>query len=214
MKQYDISLMITTDMPVWPGDPSVELQQISSISAGEMANVSRIALGVHCGTHIDAPKHFLTDGNTVDQIPLDKLIGEALVVRIDDAVDVITEEVLKSHPEHQLLTQASKVLFRTKNSNLWHKKPIKFDQNYVGVDASGASYLTSFNLDLVGIDYLSIAPYNATQIPHKILLAHETIVLEGLDLSKVPGGFYELYCLPLKIFASDGAPARAILIER
>jgi arylformamidase len=213
MKIIDISVAITTTMPVWPGDPPVDLTQVSEIAKGDSANVSRIAMSVHTGTHIDAPKHFIDTGITVDQIPLNYLIGEALVIEIDPQVNVISEHILKSHPKIHLLAEIKKVLFHTRNSSLWKQYPVDFVQNYVGIDTSGARYLQQFSLELIGIDYLSIASYDDTELPHQILLSGGSILLEGLDLSAVPGGVYKLYCLPLNIPGCEGAPARATLVK-
>lgn len=213
MKVYDISLPLSATLPVWPGDPPFELNQVSSMSHGDTANVSQISMSVHCGTHIDAPKHFINSGKTVDQIPIEKLLGDVLVIKIDDAENVISEEVLQAHPQRDLIKHATKVLFSTKNSHLWRRRQHKFEENYVGINASGAQYLERLNFDLIGIDYLSIAPYDDTLTPHNILLAGETVLLEGLNLSGVPAGVYEICCLPLKISGCEGAPARVILIE-
>lgn len=213
MNIYDISIPITTVMPVWPGDPPVDLVQVSAIAKGDSANVTRLSMSVHTGTHIDAPKHFFEEGISVDQIPLTKMIGPVLVIEIDPQVNVISEQILKSHPNHALLNEAKKVLFRTRNSNLWSQFPDSFHQNYVGIDASGARYLRDFHLDLIGIDYLSVAPFDETERPHQVLLSDGCILLEGLDLSGVPGGVYEIICLPLNIPACEGAPARVILVD-
>lgn len=214
MKIHDISIPITPSMPVWPGDPPVDLRQVSGISSGDSANVSRITMGVHCGTHIDAPKHFIDDGKTIDQIPWKKLIGKVLVIEIDSTENVISDRVLKMYPKRSLLESASKVLFRTRNSLLWAEYPHTFREDYVGIDTSGAAYLSQLNLDLIGIDYLSIAPYQETLQPHQILLTGETVLLEGLNLSNVEAGFYDLYCLPLNLPGCEGSPARAILVQQ
>ena len=213
MKIIDISVPITTTMPVWPGDPAVDLTQVSAIAQGDSANVTRMTMGVHTGTHIDAPKHFIDSGMTVDQIPLKKLIGEALVIEIDPAVAVITEHFLKTHPQIHLLAETKKALFQTRNSKYWKQNPAIFVPDYVGIDTSGAQFLRQFGLDLIGIDYLSIAPIGETERPHQVLLSDGIIILEGLNLSRVPGGVYNLFCLPLNISGCEGAPARAILID-
>jgi arylformamidase len=213
MKIIDISIPITPTMPIWPGDELVELTQTSAIAKGDAANISRIAMGVHTGTHIDAPKHFIESGITVDQISLDKLVGKALVLNIDHQVNVISEEILKAHPDIHFLTKEKKVLFKTRNSALWKQHPNEFYQNYVALDTSGANFLQQFQLDLIGIDYLSISTYEVTELPHQILLSAGIILLEGLDLSDVDGRFYQLYCLPLKLSGCEGAPARVILVE-
>ena len=213
MKVIDISLPLSPNLPVWPGDPPLELEQVSSISGGEMANVSRITMSVHCGTHIDAPKHFIDSGKTIDQIPFEKMMGEVLVLQMEDEVSVITEQVLKAHPDQDLLRKGSKVLFRTRNSHLWLNPTREFREDFVAIDASGAAYLNTLHLDLIGIDYLSIAPFDQPTTPHVTLLTGEAVLLEGLDLSQVESGVYEIICLPLKIPGCEGAPARVVLIE-
>lgn len=214
MKIYDISIPITPSMPVWPGDPPVDLQQVSAIASGESANVTRISMSVHTGTHIDAPKHFIDTGKTIGQIPLEKLVGEVLVIQIDHSINVISKQELQLHPAIDLLKDARKVLFRTRNSKLWYQSPSEFRKDYVGIDASGAEFLAGLGLDLIGIDYLSIAPFDEALVPHQALLAKDIVLLEGLDLSNVPAGVYELYCLPLNLPSCEGAPARVILVDR
>ena len=214
MKILDISIPIRSGMPIWPGDPAVTLTQISAIAKGDSANITHLSMGVHTGTHIDAPKHFIDDGETVDQIPLQKLIGKVIVIEIDKHVNVISEQILKSHPSIHRLVEIQKVLFRTRNSWNWNQASESFNINYVGIDSSGARFLSQFRLDLIGIDYLSIASYDDTEIPHKTLLSEGIILLEGLNLFDVPEGIYQLYCLPLTIHGGEGAPARAVLIDR
>ena len=213
MKIYDISLPISPGMPVWPGDPSVELKQISSIQYGDHANVSQIKMSVHTGTHIDAPNHFINLGKTINQLPLEKLIGQVLVIEIDEENDIITESVLTNHHDWPILNSGKKVLFKTRNSILWKTHPNEFQSDYVGIDKSGAACLADLALDLIGMDYLSVTPFNETLEPHQILLAQDIILLEGINLSEIDPGIYQLYCLPLNIENCDGAPARAILMQ-
>lgn len=213
MDIYDISLPISEDLPVWPGDPKAELRQLSSIKNGDSSNISQINMCVHTGTHIDAPKHFIDEGKTVDQLPLEKLIGEALVMALDDDVETISETMLANHPQIDLLRQARKVLFKTKNSSLWHTHPGDFQADFVGIDASGAAYLSGLDLDLIGVDYLSVASFQEPSLPHQILLEKGIVLLEGIDLSKVAVGTYTLYCLPILIQGCEGAPARAVLFK-
>ena len=214
MKIFDISLPITHDMVIWPGDPPVEINRLSAIKDGNDANISKISMCVHTGTHIDAPSHFIDQANTIEQIPLTKLVGKTFVMDLCDQTDVIDEDMLRGHPDGDKLIQSKKVLFKTRNSAFWVEKPGQFDEAYVGINSSGANYLASLNLELVGVDYLSVASYNETELPHKILLSREIVLLEGINLRDVPPGFYYLYCLPLPILGSDGAPARAILIDQ
>lgn len=213
MKIFDISLPISPTMIVWPGDPPVEILQLSAIKEGGDANISKISMCVHTGTHIDAPYHFIDQSDTIDKLPLTKLVGKVFVMDLGKQIDVIDEDMLRGHPESEKLLKNRKVLFKTRNSFLWGNKTGQFDENYVGINTSGANFLSSLNLDLVGVDFLSVASYEETEQPHKILLSRHIILLEGINLRDVPAGFYDLYCLPLLILGSDGAPARVILIE-
>lgn len=213
MEIFDISLPITNDMVVWPGDPPVKLTRLSEIIKGEESNISHLQFCVHTGTHIDAPKHYIDEGKTTDLIPLEKLIGEALVIHVDPDVDVISEEVLRSHLKNDDIKKAKRILFHTRNSDEWSSKSNKFNENFVAIDTSGAKYLTELGMDLIGIDYLSVAPFDDTLDPHQIFLLNEVVLLEGINLSNIEEGFYQLYCLPLKIPNCDGAPARTILIR-
>jgi len=213
MKIYDISIPISSTITVWPGDPQVEIRKLSAINNGEHSNVSHISMSVHTGTHIDAPRHFLISGSTIDQIPLDKLVGEVLVMTFEDHIKVIDKEALESHPNMNALLNAKKVLFKTSNSSSLDMIQGQFSNKYVGIDTSGAHFLAGLNLDLVGVDYLSVAIYNETEEPHQILLENQIVLLEGINLQMVSTGTYELYCLPLPISGCDGAPARSILIQ-
>jgi len=209
MKIYDITLPISPDMIVWPGDPPVVLEQVSSMDAGAHDNVSRLACGVHTGTHVDAPHHFLNNHHTVESLSLDVLIGPACVVQIPDEVDVVTAEVLV---KAAIPSGTSRLLLKTRNSQCWERGEKTFDEKFVGVSADGAAWLVQYEVKLIGIDYLSVAPYKQSVPTHRTLLGAGIIVVEGLDLSAVKPGSYGLYCLPMKLVGSDGAPARAILI--
>ena len=208
MRTYDITLTISPDLPSWPGDPRVELERVRKIEDGSNANVSRVDMGVHTGTHVDAPFHFLQDGITVDQIDLSLLTGRAYVLHLPD-VDVITAPVLENA---QIPPRTRRVLFKTRNSESWAKEDQDFNTDFVGLSEDGAEYLVKRGVKLVGMDYLSIAPYKKSRPTHESLLKAGVVIVEGLDLSEVSQGRYTLYCLPLKIANSDGAPARAILI--
>lgn len=213
MKIFDISIPITPEMVVWPGDPLVEIKTLSTIENNDQANVSQISMSVHTGTHIDAPSHFLQHGKTIDQLPLEKLIGKVLVMAFEDRVQVINEHALKSHPVVDELAKAHKVLFKTSNSSKLNMEGGKFFKDYVGINTSGAHFLAALNLDLIGVDYLSVASFNETEAPHRILLEKEIVLLEGINLQKVPPGCYDLYCLPIPIKGHEGAPARTILLK-
>jgi len=211
MKIFDISLAISPDLPVWPGDPPIELEQVESMDRGAHANVSRLSAGVHIGTHVDAPHHFLNDGRTIEQLPLDVLTGPCYVTQLPDGVEAITAETLDGI---SLPADATRILFGTSNSRLWSRGEMEFQEDFVSVTEDGAKWLVKRGVQLVGVDYLSVAPFGDSIPTHKILLGAGVVVVEGLDLSAVPRGFYDLYCLPLKLLGSDGAPARAILIQK
>jgi arylformamidase len=208
MRTYDISLTISPQLPTWPGDPSIVLERVEKIENGSNSNVSRLDMGVHAGTHVDAPYHFLPDGKTVELLNLNMLTGRAYVLHLPD-VDVITAAVLDAA---QIPPRTRRVLFKTRNSGYWKDVSAGFRTDFVGLTADGAEYLIKRGVKLVGVDYLSVAPYHHSRPTHEILLSAGVVILEGLDLSQVSQGRYTLYCLPLKLAGSDGAPARAILI--
>ena len=210
MKIYDISLPISPDLPVWPGDPKIILEEIASMDAGDDANVSRLAAGVHIGTHVDAPHHFLNDGRTVENLSLDILTGSAFILHLDDDVNIITAKILDASP---IPPSTLRLLLRTKNSHLWTSDSRSFHRDFVAVSPDGAEWLVDHGIQLVGVDYLSVAPFDNSVSTHQIVLAAGMIVIEGCNLSQVPQGEYELYCLPLKLVGAEGAPARAILIS-
>jgi arylformamidase len=211
MKIFDISLTVSPDLPVWPGDTPLELELVESMDEGADANVSRLSTGVHIGTHVDAPHHFLNDGRTIEQLPLEVLVGSCYVIQLPDGVEAITAEALEgmSLPENM-----ARILFGTRNSRFWSRGETEFQEDFVAVTEGGAEWLVERGVQLVGVDYLSIAPYHDSTSTHRVLLQAGVVVLEGLDLSAVPRGFYDLYCLPLKLIGADGAPARAILIQK
>lgn len=208
MRTYDITLTVSPDLPTWPGEPSVVLERVNKIEEGANANVSRIDMSVHTGTHVDAPYHFLQEGIGVDKLLLKTLSGRAYVLHLPD-VDVITAEILK---DSSIPPRTRRVLVRTRNSEYWARQETEFQTNFVGLSADGAEYLVGRGVKLVGVDYLSVAPYKESRPTHEILLKAGVVIVEGLDLSQVSQGRYSFYCLPLKLAGSDGAPARAILI--
>jgi arylformamidase len=209
MKIYDITVPITSDMPVWPGDPNVMMQRVSKIEDGDNANVTHISLSAHTGTHVDAPFHFLQDGNTLESVSLNRMIGRAYVLHIPD-VDLITADVLK---QAGVPPRSPRLLLKTRNSYLWKSSERKFREDFVALSEDGAQYLVERGIKLVGIDYLSIAPYGDSRPTHEILLKNKIMILEGLNLAEVAQGRYTLYCLPLNLQGVDGAPARAILLD-
>ena len=205
---YDVSVPIKTGGLVYPGNPeiSVELQQ--AVAKGASANVSLIRFGSHTGTHADASRHFFDDGQPVDQIPLERLIGPATLISFPDDVRSVTAEHLKS----KKLTGKKRVLIRTRNSTLLSQKDFVPDYTFIAPDA--AEYLVEIGVELVGVDYLSIEQFHSGHHrTHKTLLARSVVIVEGLNLSGVPDGEYQFICLPLRLVGCDGAPARAVLIS-
>ena len=209
MRMYDITVPISPEMPVWPGDPAVQIELVSKIEAGDNANVSHLSLSAHTGTHVDAPFHFLQEGVSLDQVPLDLFVGPAYVVEIL-GVDLITARELANVGIPQ---DIERLLIKTRNSELWVNGETEFKTEFVALSPDAAQFLVDHNIKLVGIDYLSIAPFKQSRPTHQILLGNEVVILEGVDLSAVPSGNYMLYCLPLKLVGVDGAPARAILVR-
>ncbi len=210
MTIYDISLTLSPDLPTWPGDPGLELEKFESMDQGSGTNCTSISTSVHIGTHVDAPHHFLNDGRTVDELSLDVLTGPCYVLQLPDGVDAITSEVLD---RSEITSDMKRILFGTSNSHFWAQGEKEFQTDFVAITEDGAEWLVEHGVQLVGVDYLSVAPYGDSVGTHSVLLKAGVVVVEGLNLSKVMRGFYDLYCLPLKIAGSDGAPARAILIQ-
>lgn len=197
-------------MAVWPGDNQVVLQRRAKIEEGAHANVSYLSLSAHTGTHVDAPYHFIADGSKVDEMPLDVLVGPAQVVEVPDSIKVINAEVIAGL---KIADEPKRLLFKTSNSHYWDLKTDDFHTDFVGIDLSASEELVKRGIKLVGIDYLSASPYKISKPTHDELLGAKMIIIEGLDLRAVKAGFYNLYCLPLKLHGADGAPARVILTQ-
>jgi arylformamidase len=208
MAIHDISLAVAPGMPTWPGDPALSVERFSAIAAGREANVTRWASSVHIGTHVDAPAHFVEGGAGVDELSLKDLNGRAYVVNLPRA-EVIDRQTLETA---RIPPRTRRVLFKTRNSKLWARGETAFQKDFVAVDASGAEWLVKKHVRLVGVDYLSVAPWGASVETHRILLEAGVIVVEGLNLSEIAQGRYTLHCLPIKLVGADGAPARAILV--
>lgn len=206
----DISLTVTNQLITWPGDPSVHLERVKKIEQGANANVSELNLGVHTGTHVDAPVHFIPGANGIDTLALDELIGPAQVIQLPDGEDFANRKVLE---QAGILPGTTRLLIKTRNSHYWADQVKEFQPTFVGVTKDGAEFLVEKGIRLVGLDYLSISPYKQSRPTHEVLLGARVIILEGLDLSKVTPGEYTLICLPVKLGGSDGAPARAVLVK-
>jgi len=205
----DISVPITSGMVHWPDDPGVSVERVQDLSRGDAANVSKLELGAHTGTHMDAPLHFLADGAGLDEMPLDAAIGPARVIRIEHPQAILPEELVAHR-----LRAGERVLFLTRNSErCWNNS--RFVEDFVYVSAAAAQFLVERKVRTVGIDYLSVGGYVHDGVEtHRILLGAGIWLIEGLNLSAVKPGSYELVCLPLRVAGADGAPARAILRPR
>jgi arylformamidase len=207
---YDISVPISNELPTWPGDPSVQLTVWRSLSAYDAANVSMLNFGAHTGTHVDAPAHFIDGAAKIESLSLDVLIGPAPVIEAPDDLRVINEEFVLAH----CAPDTTRVLFKTRNSAFWSESEPVFHTDFTYLDLNAAQRLVEQGIKLVGIDYLSIEKYDSpNHETHLALLSYGVVILEGLNLADVPGGNYELICLPLRLRTSkgDGAPARVVL---
>lgn len=210
MKIHDVTVGISPDMPVWPNNPAVELERINKIEAGANSNVSRLALGVHTGTHMDAPVHFVPGATGIEAVPLGVLVGRALLIHLPRTHRITADDLDGAG----IPPSTRRLLIKTSNSGYWAKGDKTFHTDYVAIDPSGAEWLVDRRVELIGVDYLSVAPWKESRPTHEILLKAGVVIVEGLNLSKVKPGRYELTCLPLKLMGADGSPCRAILIER
>lgn len=208
MAIYDATVPIRPRMPIYEGDPGVKIEPWSALAKCESANVSFLHLGAHTGTHVDAPAHFIEGARKVNELSLDVLIGPARVVRVPDELSEITVDFVNSIA----LNGVERILFHTRNSRFWSEEAFRKDYTYLLPEA--AESLIQSGVKLIGIDYLSIEKFHSGHHrTHLALLSHNAVIVEGLNLSEVPAGDYELICLPLKIAAGagDGAPARVVL---
>jgi arylformamidase len=210
MPIYDVTVPLRNELPTWPGDPKIQIATSRSLENGDDANVSMLTFSAHAGTHVDAPAHFIEGAAKLESLPLEVLIGEAEVIEVPDEVRVIDEAFVDSH----CAPGTQRILFKTRNSAFWSEPEPRFHTDFTYVDLAAATRLVQRGLTLIGIDYLSIEKYDsATPEVHHELLSHGVVILEGLDLSAVPAGKYELICLPLRLRSEkgDGAPARVVL---
>ena len=205
MKIFDVSVPISKDMVVYPGDPPVKIERRQIIAKNDSKfNLTRYSFGSHSGTHVDPPFHCIEDGITADKLPLELLIGRARVVEITaPAIDDVALAEID-------LTEDVRLLFKTRNSYLWGQK--KFVEEFVYITPSAARTLVNNGIKVVGIDYLSVEKFGAAEPEtHLILLGGGVVIIEGLDLREVEPGDYEMICLPLRVKDGDGAPARVVL---
>lgn len=210
MPIYDLSVPISGELPAYPGDPAIKIDDWSSLAKGDGANVSALCFGAHTGTHVDAPAHFIQGAEKVEELALDVLIGEVQVVQVPEEYRVIDEEFVAKNCEQG----AQRILFKTRNSAFWRGDQADFRTDFTCLELGAAQRLVQQGVKLVGIDYLSVEKFGSKDHEvHRELLSHEVIILEGLNLGQVSAGKYELICLPLRLrtHLGDGAPARAVL---
>ncbi len=202
----DISTTLKSGMVHWPSDPEVVITRAVDMAKGGRCNISHLNMGSHTGTHMDAPLHFLHNGKSLDKMPLEATVGPARVIGIKDKEKIKVSE-LRQHK----IRKGERVLFKTFNSRrCW--KTDAFVVDFVHIPEETAVYLAKTGVRTVGVDYLSVGGYKKDgRQTHEALLGAGIWIIEGLNLSKIKPGRYELVCLPLKILNSDGAPARAIL---
>jgi len=207
MKIHDVTVPLSRDLVVYPGDPHVKINRRTTINKDNaQSNMSRISFSSHTGTHVDPPLHFIENGNSSDKLPLELLMGRARVVEV--TAPCIDEAALEEFD----FTADSRVLFKTRNSYLWSQKT--FVKDHVYITAGAALMLVNDGIKVVGIDYVSVDKYGDDDFPaHRAFLGGGVIIIEGLDLRDVNPGNYEMLCLPLKIKDGDGAPARVVLRE-
>jgi len=205
-KWIDISVSLHSGMVHWPDNPPVKIERLKDMNRGAVCNVSVMSLGAHTGTHMDAPLHFLKNGKSLDKLPLEATIGPARVVEIKDR-EMVRPDELRAHN----LRRGERILFKTRNSSrCW--KTDAFIKDFVYISREAAQHLVDRGIRTIGVDYLSVGGFHRDGLEtHRILLGAEVWIIEGINLSKVKPGNYELVCLPLKVLGSDGAPARALL---
>ena len=210
MRIHDISAPLRPDLPHWPTDQGFVRRLTSDLSKGDDATVSVLEMSAHSGTHIDAPSHFISDGEGIETLPLDVLTGVAVVADLTDIDGPITADDLDGLPRG-----IDRLIAKTRNSG-WSKTTTEFQRDYVAFDESAAEWCIEYGVRLVGIDYLSIEPFDGDALgypTHHTLLEGEIVVIEGLDLEGIEPGSYFLVALPLLIPEGDGAPARVLLFE-
>jgi arylformamidase len=206
-KFIDVTVPLSEEVACFPGDPCFQREPTHRIAAGQPYNVSRLTLGTHSGTHVDAPYHFLEDGAKVDELSLDLLMGKVRVVSV-----ATREAVEREHLEQLDLRDDLRLFFKTRNSGQL-RQPFQPDFVYLSPDA--ATFLVQVGIKLVGWDYLSVEKYQSPDFAtHHTLLGAGVVIIEGLDLSLVEPGEYDMFCLPLRLAGADGSPARVVLRPR
>lgn len=200
----DISVRLHEGMPIWPGSDGFAIRRALAIANGDVANVSTVEMDVHCGTHVESPLHFIADGSALDSFSLGTFVGPAHVLHLPDAESIGPRE-LEAVPRG-----TTRLLLRTRNSSAWASQAA-FDGEYVALTPQAATWIADRQLQLVGIDSLSIQRWKDDGETHRILMRVGVAILEGLDLAAVAAGDYRLTCLPLRLDGAEASPVRAIL---
>lgn len=208
MRIIDISISVSKSTILWPGSSIPKLKRFKDMKRGDGHNESLFEMNVHTGTHIDAPLHFISSGKSIDQVNLEVFVGSAYVAYLPRAKDITAKDL----ENMRWRSGTKRLLLKTSNSSLWNKKNPKFKKDYVGLTPDAAKWIVKKGIKLIGIDYLSIAKFSDAQKVHQILLGAGVFILEGIDLSKVKKGKYELICLPLKLLDAEATPVRAVLL--
>lgn len=205
MKLIDVSVPLQSNLPTYPGNTPFQLEPIKRIARGDSSNVSTLHLSAHAGTHVDAPRHFFDDLGGAETLALDMLCGRARVIELTTRKGITAEDFSRFD-----LTEDVRLLVKTCNSRLWSSP--EFHTDFVGLTEGAARFLVEHGVKVLGVDYLTVEEYKKPGAPaHRTLLGAGTIVIEGLNLLDVEPGTYEMFCLPLPIVGSDGAPARVVL---
>lgn len=202
-KIIDISLPVYTGMPVYPNNPQVIIEPIKTATSF----ISKITLGSHTGTHLDAPRHISEDGLSIDEISLSQIVGPCRVLDMTHCQKAVFLEDIKK----ENIQEGERILVKTNNSLRGSRE---FYPDYVYLDGTAAEFLAGQKIVLFGIDSLSIKQKSSPDLrPHAELLNNNIVIIEGLDLSQVNPGRFDLYCLPIKFTGLDGSPARVILVQ-
>lgn len=205
MKLIDITVPLDSNLPVYPGNTPFTMEAIKRITNGDSSNVSTLHLSAHAGTHVDAPSHFFDGAGSADLLPLELLIGRTRVIEVSSRKGIGPDDLSLVD-----LREDVRLLIKTANSRLWGSA--QFHPDYIGMTEAGARHLVERGVKVLGVDYLSVEEFKKPGAPaHRVLLGGGTIVIEGLNLIEVEPGIYEMFCLPLRIVGSDGAPARVVL---
>jgi len=200
----DISVRLQEGMPTWPGSAGFRISRTQSTTDGDEANVSKIEMDVHCGTHVEGPLHFIDGGAALDTLPLAFFVGRAHVTHLPNA-EAIGPDELSSVPPG-----VKRLLLRTRNSDAWSQQTA-FSRDYVALTAAGAEWIANHGIRLIGVDYLSVQRWGDDPETHRILMRAGVAILEGINLSAVAPGEYHLTCLPLALADAEASPVRAIL---